>query len=248
MGLTLVGFGGRPVSGGAGVKPALVFDSDTHRFGLVQTAAADVRWTEAEINDLEERALLTRVRTSGRLDQDSVALYAHTAFIASDVREDEPEPCSLSVERLVLEPTCESYVAFLSLGEAYALLDAWGEDLLDAARDNLLDRSYRLDARARSALRDANRARFCSAARNEPDARAMRTEAFVLAWAARLVQEVAIDALARDAALDFDEAEVAGIRERGVELAADTKRRSQSRSAKAYLDTRAAPHRVDVGP
>jgi hypothetical protein len=215
MDLSIVGFGGRPVRGGVGIKPLLVLDRTTRRFAVVPEGVAPESarvswWTEAEIVEFEARAQVTRIRGAEPYAI-AVALYAHVEYVAPHRGPEQMPERQLSSDELRLETACECYVAFLPRAEALTQLDRWSSQLLAAAEAHLVAAEQPPRLRGLAALGEAMRARYATAGRTDGPALDSRRRAFEVAWAALLLQGADPNALRTDAALDFGPAEVAEI-------------------------------------
>jgi hypothetical protein len=216
MDLRIVGFGGRPVRGGVGIKPVLVLDQTARcRFAVVPEGVAPESarvswWSEEEVVEFEARAQATRIRGVEPYAV-VVALYAHVEYVAPHRGPEQMPERQLSSDGLRLETACECYVAFLPRAEALTQLDQWSSQLLTDAEAHLAAAEQSPRLRGLAALGEAMRARYATAGRTDGLARASRKRAFELAWAALLLQGADPGALRIDAALDFSQAEVAAI-------------------------------------
>jgi len=215
VGLTLVGFSGRPVVAGAGLKAVLVHDADTDQYAVCHAGRPGAWWSRSELADHESSALVTRLPAAGELLDDAVAIYAHTAFVAPPQAEPEPGDDGpmvlLQPAGLALYPGCESYVGYLPQPAAWAILDRWADTLLRAAK-RALERRGRARPVAGSgcgtAFREAMRARYALAGRTDPQVQQRRREALVLAWADTMLRGGSTAALRRDAALECADSEL----------------------------------------
>jgi hypothetical protein len=200
MGLKFVGFNGRPVAGAAGLKAPLVFDEDSRRYALLRKQQLGAWHSEEEIHEHEERMLLTRLPSSAPYDADGIALYAHTEFAAPHGAASELGVRPLPVGgELSLQPSAESFVAFVKRDEARLIMRRWGDFLLRAARDALaLDTSEAHQGQL--AYTEAMRARFVfPMAEGHPDE---RCELFALACVGLRLQQRNEERLLADANLE----------------------------------------------
>jgi hypothetical protein len=246
MGLSLVGFSGRPVVSGAGLKPALLFDSETGRYAVLTNGCPGTWWTEAEMVEHEARSLVTLTRTAEPFVDSAVALYAHMRFVSPSPSEsvsEAPIPAPLAPPpSLFLIPRIEAYVGFPTREDAIAILDRWAQSLLEAARRALGESNVRAQHRGRAALAEAMRARYALAGRDEPSARSARREAFALAWAGMLLQGIATDTFRTDASIEFPDAELARIERDAAEFFFSAACGSRG-VRRGYRDQRLARHR-----
>ena len=249
MGLIVAGFGGRPIASGAGLKPVLVRDPETDRFAIFHGGQPGVWWSQEEVAQHEANALLTRVPSPAGYCDNAVALYAHQDFVAPpqeapELDEDGPL-IVLQPAGLRLEKGCRSYVGFFSEEDALETLDHWAQTLLQAAQKALerQGKSHVVAAGGTStAFREALRARYALAGRSDPESRARRWEACVLAWASVLLQGGNPAALRSDAALEHTDRELLDLeREAACRFHAASGRQIAVR--RGYRDQTGAVHR-----
>lgn len=212
MALMIVGFSGRPVAAGAGLKPVLLHNTKTDRYAVAQEDSSPSWWKESEVLSHEVQALLTRVAISTPHIDGHVALYAHSDFIAPPQQFpgwfDAPELIHLSAADLLLDLRSSSYFCFTSREKALEVLDQWAELLLMAAEHTLLTPYLALPLRGSVAFKESMRARFALAGRQDARARTRSKRALVLSWASLAIQFASTDSLKLDASMDFSDEEI----------------------------------------
>ncbi len=247
MSLAIVGFGGRPVLGAAGIKAPLVRDSESGRFSVFHQGSPGNWWGDSEIEEFEDQALLTlldrRVAYSDRV----VAIYAHRSFIAPsidiDYFRDIVLPVQLSVSELIFEREIQSYVGLVTEESAHSLLDTWGNCLLSSARAALYTEEVARVARAKVAARELMRARYVTVGRVGSNATELRRETTVLGWATQLMIGEDDEHFRADAALDFSHDELAELGRKASHLFVKLPTSTTSRSHSARRDSQQPPYR-----
>ena len=192
MDMMLVGFNGRPVVGGAGIKAPVVMDRTGGLYAISRSDGPGRWWTKPELDSYEDRGLLTRVSTEARYDASAVAVYAHLEFIAPDAESlagvnANSAPLAIPTE-FVLYPRLRSYVAFVQSEKAFSYLRQWAQRLVDSARNALSLSELTPEARGRVVFTEAMRARFPLAGLSDEASKAVRFDSCVLAWVGAFLQ------------------------------------------------------------
>jgi hypothetical protein len=203
----IAGWSGMPVQGGAGLKPALLYDPATGDYA--NAAAPDAWYSEAEVSDFATRGLLIKKALRATPVPDGVVLYADDSFIhpaESNRMALDPGPLSLHL----IDSRC-LWLAYLPKDPAMEVLLGWGARLLEDAAGRL-DRFAKGARRREEALRaldSARRARFCTFARIDW---ASRREVFRCMAVALMMLGQPVESLYADAGIDLSDDEVAELK------------------------------------
>jgi hypothetical protein len=207
-GCVIAGWSGMPVQGGAGLKPALIYDPAAGRYA--NAAAPDTWYSEAEISDFARRGLLVKKMLSMTPLPDGVVLYADDSFIRpaeSNRMALDPHPLRLHL----INSRC-LWLAYLPRERAMGALLRWGEQLLEDAARQLRRLGSGISRReeALRALDAARRARFCTFARVDGS---RRREVFRCMAVALMVLDQPVEPLYVDAGIDLSDADVAALKQ-----------------------------------
>lgn len=200
--LSVVGFDGLAVAGGAGMKSPLFRSADGEYFTGDPSSA--VRLNEPNLREVASRGLVTITSSSWSAVPSGVVLYAHERFLNAGAN-----TLALSAEGLAIDEASGLRVTYVERSRALEILSSWGRALNADANAHLRGRPSPQDLlRARSS---AERARFAAP---PPENREIRFESFVHLASAVRASGSSIDRILRDAARDFSEQDVERIRQR----------------------------------